>query len=108
MPIVCIVCQVNDQLRSIGTSKCAIPQKEFANKPPPQTTNVQKAHSNTLQWQAKLWDTECCRNNSWGGKPYEASAADPPPQVEPHFHHLLREESLMGFRGKYHTKARDS
>lgn len=32
----------------------------------------------------------------------------PPSQLEPHFHHLLREESLMGFRGKYQTKTSDS
>lgn len=56
---------------------------------------------------AELWDRECCLNNSWGGKPSEAPAADPPPPLEPHFHHLLREESLMGFRGKYQTKASD-
>ncbi|KAI9519865.1 hypothetical protein NQZ68_024726 [Dissostichus eleginoides] len=29
-------------------------------------------------------------------------------QNEQHFHHLLREESLMGFRGKYQTEASDS
>lgn len=28
--------------------------------------------------------------------------------LKPHFNHLLREESLMGFRGKYQTKASDS
>lgn len=35
--------------------------------------------SNGLHRLAELWDRECCLNNSWGGKPCEAPAADSPP-----------------------------
>lgn len=59
-------------------------------------------NSNSLHRLAGHWDRECHWNNSWGRKP-----SDQPP-LEPHFHHLLMQESLMGFRGKYQTKARDS
>lgn len=31
-----------------------------------------------------------------------------PRLLKPHFHHLLREESLMGFRGKFQTEPSDS
>lgn len=69
---------------------------------PHQTTNVHSANSNSLHRLAGHWERECCWNNSWGKKPSEQ------PPLESHFHHLLRQESLMGFRGKYQTKARDS
>lgn len=81
---------------------------------PPQTTNVHKGtlDSNSLHRQAELWNQECYFNNSWEQGNHLSSRRPPhllppPSHLKSHCHHLLRQESLMGFRGKYRTKVLD-
>lgn len=117
-------CYDKDKKKSkinIETSKCVISQAGICQRPAPSDNKCASRHpldSNSLHRLAEQRDRECCLNNSWGEKPSEAPTADQPtnplsspfssplssPLLEPHFHHLLRQESLMGFRGKYQSK----
>lgn len=101
------------------TSKCATEARicQWAAHSDNKCVQRHTIHSNRLHRLAvaELCDRECCLNNSWGEKASEPPAAGHSPTPLPfaptlreHFHHLLREESLMGFRGKYQTKATDS
>ncbi len=104
---------------NIETSKCAIYKQEFANKQPPQTTHVHKGVLCTqIVWtgcwavrQGMLLKQQLGRETIWGSgcwPPTPTHKHTHTHTLEPHSYHLLGEESLMGFRGKYQTNASDS